>query len=322
MKGRFAPTPSGRMHLGNIFSALLCWLSARAQGGALLMRIEDLDTQRTSPAFAEALFDDLRWLGLDWDEGPLPGARPFSDAFYCQSLRTAFYEEQLARLASLGLVYPCYCSRAELHAASVANAPHLGDSSYVYNGRCRDFPQKAQAAARGRPPAMRVRTPNETVSFFDACQGDYRQNLAAECGDFILRRSDGVFAYQLAATADDGAMGVTEVVRGRDLLPSTPRQIWLLRTLGYPVPRYCHVPLLLAPDGRRLAKRDQDLDIAALRERLPGPEPLLGALAYLAGLIDRPWPVTAAELIPLFNWDIIRKSDIIIGNDSMRLFGL
>lgn len=315
MKGRLAPTPSGRMHLGNLFAALLCWLSARAAGGSLIMRIEDLDTLRTSPAHTEEILSDLHWLGLDWDEGP--GALSGDEGTggpYLQSERTSFYEAQQAKLSALGLVYPCWCSRAELHAAS---APHLGDGSYVYSGRCRDNPGWAEAAAGGRPPALRARVPDEVISFVDGCQGPFSQNLALDCGDFILRRSDGVFAYQLAATADDGAMGVTQVVRGRDLLASTPRQIWLLRTLGRPVPEYYHLPLLLAPDGRRLAKRDKDLDAGALRARLHGPGPLLGLLGHLAGLLEKPEPATVRDLLALFDWAKVPKEDIIIGEREM-----
>lgn len=316
------------MHLGNLFAALLGWLSARAAGGSLVMRIEDLDTLRTSPAHTAALLDDLRWLGLDWDEGPgaCPGgAAPDEEGPhgpYYQSRRTPFYEETAARLEAMGLTYPCWCSRAQLHApgaSNVASAPHLGDGSYVYGGRCRDHPAEAEAAAKGRPPALRARVPDEVVSFTDGCQGKFSQSLARDCGDFILRRSDGVFAYQLAATADDGAMGVSQVVRGRDLLASTPRQIWLLRTLGRQPPAYYHLPLLLAPDGRRLAKRDRDLDAGALRARLAGPEPLVGLLAWLAGQQEAPEPLAAADLLPRFDWARVPREDIVIGEREMGL---
>lgn len=297
MKGRLAPTPSGRMHLGNALSALLCWLSARSQGAALVLRIEDLDLLRTSPAHTQAILDDLLWLGLPWDEGP----------FY-QSQRSAFYEDCLQKLAAQGLLYPCFCSRAELHAAS---APHQSDGNYVYSGHCRAL-TPAEAAAMGRAGAVRVRVPHETIRFTDGSQGEYSQNLAEECGDFILRRSDGVFAYQLAAPADDGAMGITEVVRGRDLLSSAPRQIWLMQTLGYAPPRFCHLPMLLAADGRRLSKRDQDLDLSALRAAGRRPEEIVGLLAHLCGLLPQPQPATPAELISLFRWNKITKKDIYL----------
>ena len=309
MKGRFAPTPSGRMHLGNAFSALLCWLSVRRQGGTLLLRIEDLDLLRTSPHFTEQIMDDLRWMGLDWDEGPGCG----ENGPYLQSERAAFYGECLTKLVGHKLIYPCFCSRADLHSAS---APHHADGSYLYDRRCRVLSKAQQKEkSKKRSPAMRVKVPDERISFVDCCQGPYEQALAEDCGDFILRRSDGVYAYQLAAPADDGAMGVTEVVRGSDLLPSAPRQIWLMRQLGYTPPAFCHTPMLLCADGRRLAKRDADLDLGALRGRGVRPEKLLGHLAYLAGLLPAPKAVPAAALVAHFSWDKVRKEDILLPPD-------
>ena len=253
--GRFAPTPSGRMHLGNVFAALIAWVSVRSRDGSLVLRMEDLDTQRTSEEYAAILREDLLWLGLDWDLGWQEGLDE-----YAQSHRTEFYAETFRKLEAEGLVYPCYCSRKELLAAS---APHASDGFRVYSGRCRTLTQteKNALAEGGRRPAWRIAVPSETISFTDGNFGSQSEVLDRDCGDFILRRSDGVYAYQLAVTADDGAMGVNRVVRGWDLLSSTPRQIWLYRTLGFPVPEFCHVPLLVAPDGRRLSKRDQDLDL-------------------------------------------------------------
>ncbi len=305
MKTRLAPTPSGRMHLGNALSALLCWLSARSQGGTVLLRVENLDLLRTSEEYTQAILEDLRWLGLSWEEGPL-----------YQSQRSSFYEECLAKLEKQGLLYPCFCSRAELHAAS---APHQSDGNYVYSGRCRRLTAE-KAAAKGRAGAVRVHVPNETIAFTDGCQGEYRQNLAEECGDFILRRSDGVFAYQLAAPADDGDMDVTEVVRGRDLLSSAPRQIWLMRQLGYTPPRFCHLPMLLAPDGRRLSKRDRDLDLGALRAAGRRPEEIIGLLAHVCGLLPRAQQATAASLVSLFSWQKIHKEDIYLPHAFLSAF--
>lgn len=303
--GRFAPTPSGNLHLGNVFNMLLCWLGAKSRGGRILLRIEDLDLSRTSPAFTRQIIDDLLWLGLTWDEGPGAGG---PQGPYLQSRRDGFYLEQLAKLAQKGLLYPCFCSRAQLHAAS---APHAADGSYVYGGHCRGLTlEQVSKMQKQRPGAVRVQVPDVEVSFTDGLQGPYTENLQSEAGDFILRRSDGVFAYQLAAPADDGAMGVTQVVRGRDLLASTARQIWLIQTLGYAPPAYLHHPLLLAPDGRRLAKRDADMDLAALRKAHKGPETLLGALGHLAGLLPKPQPVSAKELLPLFAWQKLPKEDI------------
>ena len=300
--GRFAPTPSGRMHLGNVFAALLAWLDVRHEGGRLVLRIEDLDTQRTSPAFAEQLMDDLRWLGLDWDEGGLTPE-------YMQSCRTAYYEDAFHRLEEKGLLYPCYCSRTQ----RAASAPHREDGAVVYSGKCFYLAAEERAAleAAGRRPAWRVRCPDLEVTVEDGNCGPYMENLAKDCGDFIVRRNDGVYAYQLAVVVDDALMGVDRVVRGRDLLCSAPRQAWLHEVLGYPPPKFFHVPLLLAPDGRRLAKRDRDLDMGTLRERSTAPE-LTGLLACWAGLLDRPEKVTAAELVSEFSWAKVPKADVVV----------
>lgn len=296
--GRFAPSPSGRMHLGNVFSALMAWLSVRSAGGTMVLRIEDLDPDRCRPEYAEQLKDDLRWLRLDWDTEQTP-----------QSRRTEVYRERFERLREMGLVYPCYCSRGELHAAS---APHASDGNVIYAGTCRDLTEE-ERAGKTRRPAWRLIVPDEEFAFHDGLQGEYRENLARECGDFIIRRSDGVYAYQLAVVTDDAEAGVTQIVRGRDLLSSTPRQIYLQRLLGLPTPEYYHVPLLVAPDGRRLSKREHDLDMGALRERYT-PEALLGCLAQLSGLRPTAEPVTAGELADGFSWNFASKENITIGN--------
>lgn len=304
MTGRFAPSPSGRMHLGNLVSCLLAWLSVRKRNGRVVLRIEDLDTARCPRRYAEQLMKDLRWLGLDWDEGP--GAAEPNGPYY-QSERMALYQAALEKLMEKNLVYPCFCTRAELHAAS---APHREDGQVIYSGACRNL-TAAEIAAKKRPPSLRLRVPPEEWGFVDGRLGAYRENLAEDCGDFLLRRSDGLFAYQLAVVVDDAAMGVTEVVRGADLLSSTPRQLFLYHLLDLPAPAFYHGPLLLAPDGRRLSKRDGDLDMGALRDRYR-PEEVVGRLACLAGLLDRPEPAAAAELVPLFSWDKVPKRDIIL----------
>lgn len=303
MKGRFAPSPSGRMHLGNLFSALLAWLDVRAAGGTLVFRTEDLDPERCTLERARQVAEDLRWLGLDWDEG---GVEPA----YCQSARSCLYEQAFQMLKELGLVYPCYCTRAERLAAS---APHRADGAAVYSGRCADLTaeERESYARMGRRPAWRVRVPEGCVTAADLHMGDYTENLRQDCGDFIVRRSDGVWAYQLAVVVDDALMGVTRVVRGSDLLSSAPRQAWLHRTLGYEPPEFCHVPLLLAPDGRRLSKRDGDLDMGALRQRYT-PEELTGLLAFWAGLLDAPEPVQPRELVAEFDWSRVPKEDIFV----------
>ena len=296
--GRFAPTPSGRMHLGNVFAALVAWLSARKQNGAMVLRMEDLDTQRTSSAFADVLMDDLRWLGLDFDKTTPP-----------QSTRTEVYDRYFGILQELGLLYPCYCTRSQLHSV---NAPHLSDGTYVYAGTCRNLTE-AERAAFHRAPSWRVKVPDKVWQLTDYAQGEYKENLATDCGDFVVRRADGAYVYQLAVTVDDGEAGVTEVVRGADLLSSAPRQMYLQSLFGFAPPRYGHVPMLLAPDGRRLSKRDQDLDLGALRSRFTAPE-LLGLLSYSTGIIDQNVPISLPELITEFSWTKLQKDAIYLDN--------
>lgn len=301
-RGRFAPTPSGRMHLGNVLCALLAWLAVRSAGGEMILRIEDLDTARTSAEFTRLIQEDLLWLGLDWDESDPHGPH----APYEQSRRFSLYETVFQSLYDRGLVYPCFCSRAELHSAQ---APHLSDGQVLYSGRCRNL-SKEEIAERcaHRSPASRLMVPDETIRFVDGHYGPYEENLAAQCGDFIIRRSDGVFAYQLAVVTDDALMGVTQVVRGRDLLSSTPRQIYLYQLLGAPTPEFFHIPLLLDPDGKQLSKRDKALDLGILRQT-HRPEDLLGLLAFSCGLIPNNEPIKAVELIPLFSWDQVSTQD-------------
>lgn len=294
--GRFAPSPSGRMHLGNLWSCLLAWLSARSVGGRMVLRLEDLDTDRCRPEYCDQVMRDLEWLGLDWDNEPV-----------YQSRRTEIYAEYFHHLEEQDLIYPCYCTRAERLAAS---APHRSDGITVYDGRCRRLSaQERQELSASRRPAWRVAVPAEEYTFDDLCQGRYSERLDRDCGDFILRRSDGVYAYQLAVVADDALMGVNQVVRGRDLLDSTPRQLWLCETLGFEPPEHAHVPLLLAPDGRRLAKRDRDQELGQLQEKYTAPE-LVGRLAHLAGLIPEYAPMSPAQLVPLFDWSKVPKEDL------------
>ena len=302
--GRFAPSPSGRIHLGNLLCCLLAWLSARQKGGKVVLRIEDLDTARCKRPYAEQMIEDLCWLGLTWDEGPGVGG---PDGPYYQSERTALYEQALEKLERMGLVYPCYCTRAELHAAS---APHRSDGQAVYPGTCRHL-TAAEREKKTRAPATRLMVPDETWSFTDGHMGHYGENLLHECGDFLLRRSDGMFAYQLAVVVDDAAMGVTEVVRGSDLLSSTPRQLYLYDLLGLTAPEFIHFPLLLAPDGRRLSKRDADAGLEDLRFKLTAEE-ILGRLACLGGFNPTAAPKTAEELLADFDWEKVPREDIRI----------
>ena len=307
--GRFAPTPSGYLHLGNLFCSLIAWLAAKSQGGDIILRNEDLDRERTRQEYVLQARRDLDALGLFWDQGGKEGG---PHAPYDQSQRFAFYRAQLAQLEARGLCYPCFCSRAQLHAAS---APHASDGELLYSGACRDLtPAQVAEKSRTRSPALRLRVPEETIAFTDLHYGPQQQYLPTGCGDFILRRSDGVYAYQLAVVTDDADGGVTEIVRGRDLLSSTPRQLWLQETLGFAHPAYYHVPLLTAPDGRRLSKREKDLDLGALRQRL-SPQEVLGQLAYLAGLQPEPVPVSAAELAGRFSWDQVTSDNIVIHSE-------
>ena len=300
--GRFAPTPSGRMHLGNVFAALIAWLSVRSRGGEMVLRMEDLDTQRTSEEYANLLRQDLNWLGLDYDRETPP-----------QSARSRVYDRYFEQLQEMGLLYPCYCTRSQLHSV---NAPHLSDGTYVYPGTCRNL-TPAQRAAMDRKPAWRVVVPDREWSFTDRVQGAYALNLATECGDMVVRRADGVYVYQLAVTVDDGEAGVTEVVRGMDLLSSAPRQMYLQELFGFPHPEYGHVPMLLAPDGRRLSKRDRDLDLGQLQKWVNA-ETVIGTLAFSAGLIDRQESISAKELATVFQWEKLKGDAIYL---DARAFG-
>lgn len=306
--GRFAPSPSGRIHLGNILCCLLAWLSARQKGGRVILRIEDLDTARCPRRYGEQMCRDIQWLGLDWDEGPVIGG---PSGPYEQSRRTALYQAALERLKAQGLVYPCFCTRAELHAAS---APHREDGQVVYPGTCRGLTaeQATERARRtGRAPALRLRVPEEEITFIDGHMGEYGEWLPADCGDFLLRRSDGMFAYQLAVVVDDAAMGVTEVVRGADLLASTPRQLLLYRLLGLEAPAFYHFPLLLGSDGQRLSKRNADAGLDTLGERYTASE-ILGKLAYLAGFNPSAEPRSGESLLADFAWEKVPRADIRI----------
>ena len=302
--GRFAPSPSGYLHLGNLLAMLLAWLDCRAQNGRLLFRLEDLDPARSKQVYIDALTADLRWLGLDWDEG-------WPDPAYAQSRRGDRYEAAFRILRERELCYPCWCSRAERLAAASAPAP--GEEQFDPGCRCAHLSPEEQTrrmAAPGRAPAWKLRAPDRDIVLTDGHYGPLRQNPAREGGDFVIRRSDGVFAYQLAVSVDDLEMGVTRVVRGRDLLDSAPRQKWLIESLGGTAPDYCHAPLVTDGDGK-LSKRLGSLSTQALRRELT-PEQLVGKLAFLCGLRDREEPARPAELLADFSWENVKKEDIRI----------
>ena len=299
--GRFAPTPSGRLHLGNILCAMLAYLSVRAKGGRFLLRIEDVDVPRCPRRLAQQCIDDLTWLGFTWDE----------EVIY-QSDRSDIYRAAIEQLQQGGHTYPCFCTRAQLMSLA---APNLGDTQVIYQRTCAQLsPEEAAEKAKTRAPAIRLRVPDEDVSFTDGLFGVQSENLERDCGDFILRRSDGLYGYQLAVVVDDALQGVTEVVRGRDILTATPRQLYLQRLLGWEAPTYVHIPLLVDSQGRRLAKRDKDLDLTALAQRFT-PGEILGRLAFSAGLLDEVRPATLEELIPLFDWQRVKKADLRLPAD-------
>lgn len=273
------------MHLGNVLCALLSWLSAKSKGGAWVLRIEDLDPDRSRRQFADRLMRDLEWLGLTWDEGP-----------YFQSERHERYAAALERLCKMNLVYPCFCTRADIMATQ---APHESDGRIVYAGTCRARTYNKEDMERA---ALRLKVPDREIAFTDGHYGPQRVNLSRHCGDFIIRRKDGAWAYQLAVVVDDAEMGITEVVRGSDLLLSSPQQIYLAELLGYPLPSFIHLPLLCNAQGQRLSKRDKSLDMEALRAEYTAEE-IIGRLAFLAGLKADDAPCRPEELLPLFSWD-------------------
>ena len=292
---RFAPSPSGRMHLGNAFTALISWLSARKAGCRWILRIEDLDPQRSRQQYALQIEDDLRGLGLDWDEGGTAGRGPSGP--YSQSLRGKIYNDMLERLREQGVLYPCFCKRADIMATQ---APHQTDGRIVYAGTCRPEWMAAGESERRavtEPHALRVRVPDEEISFTDRVFGRRSVVLTDHCGDFVVRRADGAWAYQLAVVADDALMGVTEVVRGCDLLLSTAQQLYLYRLLGFETPEFAH---------------DLAASLGSLRERGVRPQAVIGRLACAAGIIDRPEPVDAAEIIGEMDWRKIKPQEAIL----------
>lgn len=285
------------MHAGNLMCALLAYLSVKSAGGKFLVRIEDLDADRCPKSSAEKILDTLDKLGLNGDDPPL-----------WQSERESVYRNKEQELNKKVNIYPCFCTRAQLHAAE---APRLSDGGVIYSGACRNLTsEQIKQKSAVRRPCYRVEVPDEQISFIDKIAGQTSQNLKEGCGDFILRRSDGVYAYQFAVAVDDGESGVTEVVRGNDLLLSTPRQIWLMRLLGYSVPDYYHIPLVCDGTGRKLSKSEGDS--AARLVQSYSAERVLGFLAYSAGLIERNRAASLTELIECFSWNKVRKDKILL----------
>ncbi len=294
--GRLAPSPTGRMHLGNIYSFLMAWLSVRKCGGRLILRIEDLDEQRCRPEYADQLLRDLETLCIDYDEGPV-----------YQSGRKELYDHYFSVLQEQGNIFPCFCNRAEIHALS---APHASDNAVIHLCPCADWSEEKQAEARKtKPPSFRIRVPEESVSFHDLHYGEMKYDLRRDCGDFVIRRADGFYAYQFAVVVDDMDMHITEVCRGRDLLSSTANQIYLFSCLNAKLPQYFHLPMLLSADGRRLSKRDRDLDLGILLQTC-SPEDLFGRIANLSGLLEKEEAISLSDLLSVYDRDRIKKDDI------------
>lgn len=306
MRGRFAPSPTGYIHLGNVWTAFLAWLQVRQQKGTLILRIEDIDEQRSKPEYTQALLEDLAWLGLDWDEGPGKGG-PYGP--YIQQERYYLYEKALQELQAKHLLYPCYCSRARLQAIG---APHEGEHR-LYDGHCYGMPEE-QRRQMDRKPSWRVHVPHVSVSFTDGSYGPFSDYLPRVCGDFVVRRADGLYAYQLAVAVDDGSMGITHVLRGRDLLSSTAQQIWLMEVLGYTPPSYTHVPMLIDASGNRLSKRQQGITVRSLRDRGVQADAILSALALAGGLVSERRLYHKGELLRLCNFQTMTTHDIVLGD--------
>jgi glutamyl-tRNA synthetase len=299
VRGRYAPSPTGSLHFGNLRTALLAWLMAREKGGSFVLRVEDLDLPRVVAGSSAGIVRDLSWLGLDWDEGPDVGG-PCGP--YYQSARQDIYRAVLAELATRGLLYPCFCTRADL--ARVARAKQEGDDTRRYPGTCRHLTRQRfrQYQAEGRPAALRLRVRNETLEFADLVAGRQRQSPARHGGDFVVLRADGIVSYQLAVVVDDALMGISQVVRGADLLDSTFRQLALYRALGYPVPTYfAHVPLVRDETGARLAKRDRSVGLESVRDRGMTPGWVLGRLAASCGIWPDGEPARASDLLTTFD---------------------
>jgi glutamyl-tRNA synthetase len=312
--GRLAPSPTGAQHVGNARTYLIAWLSARRQGGRIVLRIENIDSPRVKQGADQQACFDLRWLGLDWDEGPI-----------IQSERIGSYLDALAQLKEHDLVYPCSCSRRDVERA--ASAPHLEHEGPVYPGTCASRRVRDAVELTNRPYCWRFRVPAESPAFIDGFRGPTRIDLRQVGGDFVAWKTEvpgttgSLPAYQLAVVVDDAAQGVTEVVRGDDLLPSTPRQLLLYQALGLMPPKFIHVPLVVGPDGRRLAKRHGDTRLSALREAGVRPEMLLGLLAWSCRWIAAIEPIILRELLPLFRLETIPREPFVLTPELLRRIG-
>jgi glutamyl-tRNA synthetase len=303
--GRLAPSPTGAQHVGNARTYLIAWLAARSCGGRVVLRIEDIDSPRVKPGAARQSLDDLRWLGLDWDAGPI-----------IQSERLDRYYKALRQLQDRELVYPCTCSRGDIEAA--ASAPHAEHEGAAYPGTCAD--RRVADAPAEQSFAWRFRA-GEAPSFIDGVRGDIQLDVRRFGGDFVVWKSAGTPAYQLAVVVDDAEQGVTDVIRGDDLIPSTPRQLLLYQALGLAAPRFAHVPLIVGPDGRRLAKRHGDTRLSALRQAGVESAALVGLLAWSCGWLDEIRPVMPVELISGFRLNSIPPQPFILAPKFLNRIG-
>lgn len=310
--GRLAPSPTGAQHVGNARTYLLAWLSIRSRGGRVVLRMEDIDSPRIKPGAAQQAIEDLRWLGLDWDEGPDIGG---PNAPYVQTQRLDRYAAALEQLKQADRVYPCTCTRSDIAAA--ASAPHVGQEGPPYPGTCA-FRSAADAAKLDRAFAWRLRTADQPRHFIDLVAGEQSCHVKQELGDFVVVKGDGTPAYQLAVVVDDQAMGVTEVLRGDDLLPSAFRQLELYDFFGWQPPAFAHVPLVVGPDGRRLAKRHGDTRLATLREQGLPVERLIGLLAWSCGLRESPQSCSAQELLADFDLQRLNREPFVFTDEVLH----
>lgn len=321
MKGRFAPSPTGHIHLGNVWIALLSYLSVKQQHGTFLVRMEDIDIQRSKRELGEQLLDDLEWLGFEWDEGPRIGG---AHGPYWQSERYDYYEKTLAQWESVGFVYPCFCNRARIQ--SIASAPHRGEIPHLYDGHCRHLSlADIKEQWTKKEPSWRIKVEDRTIEFMDRWQGLQTRVLRSEVDDFVVKRGDGMFAYNLAVTLDDVAMGVTEIVRGADLLDTTAQQMYLYSLLGESPVHYGHAPLLIDVEGHRLSKRQKSITIKELRESGYSSERILGELCKQCDLVMKDellshGTITLCELVErarnseLMSVDTLFRDEIVVRN--------
>lgn len=297
------------MHLGNLWIAFLNWLWTRQHKGTIVLRMEDIDTARCKEEYMDGILEDLEWMKIDYDEGP---GRSWTYGSLIQSERYDLYSKILSHMKETDKIYPCYCSRSRIH--KISSAPHEGEKRWIYDGHCRNLTSE-EKARMVKDPAWRIRMNDTQISFADLFRGHQSRKLLAKQDDFLVCRADGLVAYQLAVSIDDGNMGITHVFRGNDLLDSTPYQVFLIHQLGYKAPVYGHLPLLVDKEGVRLSKRQHGITIKELRESGYTPEDITGWMLYAAGGIEKPYPVSAQKALYAISFDSLsnlNKNHIMI----------